>query len=186
MWIGKLEILLRSMYKNSIKNTQQRLFVAIGISDGLKRSIENWQARNKDLIVRFISPKNLHLTLIPPWYADSKKIIRQLRKFLPLTKPFEVSFNLIEPRARVIWTKGPYSKKLSRLQKDLAQFLRIKTEKRTLLPHITLTRFKKLQEETFREEVRWSLGVESFALMKSNLSPKGASYKLLAEFPLKK
>ncbi|OGG23738.1 2'-5' RNA ligase [Candidatus Gottesmanbacteria bacterium RIFCSPLOWO2_01_FULL_43_11b] len=161
---------------------KQRIFVAIGISEDLKASIAKWQKQNAKLAIRFIQPKNLHLTLIPPWYEDPKKIIKQMQKFSSSVKPFSLKFHLIESRPRLVWMKGKFSRELVSLQKELTRFLHVKLESRLLLPHITLARFKKniiFEEKT----IDWSMHVNSFVLMKSSLSPNGANYEVLAEFP---
>ena len=91
---------------------KQRIFVAIGISEDLKASIAKWQKQNAKLAIRFIQPKNLHLTLIPPWYEDPKKIIKQMQKFSSSVKPFSLKFHLIESRPRLVWMKGKFSREL--------------------------------------------------------------------------
>lgn len=179
---------------------KQRLFVAIAIPSALKRFIGAWQREHNELPARFIAPKNLHLTIIPPWYADAKKVISQLKKFTTAAKPFSVQFETIEcgpdsKRPRLVWAKGKASKELTSLHRELAKFLGIKTEHRPLIPHITIARFRhnsststpgveEVRTPGVKKVIRWTMQVNSFVLMQSHLSRKGASYDVLAELPL--
>lgn len=161
---------------------KQRVFLAIGMSVELKTLITTWQKKNAHLPVRFISPDNLHLTVLPPWYADPQRVIAKLRNFSSDVKPFTLHFHTIEKRPRLVWVKGEFSTELAELAQSLAIFLHRTTEKRPLVPHITLARYKNRPFSFSKESVRWSLHVQSFILMKSTLSPQGANYQILARY----
>lgn len=174
---------------------KQRIFLAIPLPATLKLSIARWQQKHSDLPVRYISPKNLHLTLIPPWYGNAKEVINLLKTYVPTAKPFLVNFHRIVPgptrtQPRLIWIEGKKSKQAGLLKKELEQLLNMKTEKRAFISHITLGRTKSkdkksLHKDCVAEPVDWSMRVTTFSLLASHLSPKGAHYEQLAKFPLK-
>jgi 2'-5' RNA ligase len=147
--------------------------------------------------LRWLSPKNLHVTLVPPWYQDDiQDVIDRLQKVHG--QPFAISFNQItfgpNPKApRLIWAKGKASAELSDLKLSVEQILNTAiNDGRHLLqyqPHITLARFRaedfgKFKARHLDEKISWHQKVESFALYESHLSPQGADYEILAEFKL--
>jgi 2'-5' RNA ligase len=175
---------------------KKRIFLAIRISRTITSKIITWQQNHQTLPVRFIKPKNLHLTIVPPWYGNPKDVINTLKK-LPLSvSPFSIHFQKIIPgpepvRPRLIWIEGKPINRLTTLKKELAKFLEAKSEKRSFIPHITIARVKhgnekQLAETVIEEEVNWQILVNSFFLMESHLSLRGADYKILAKFPLPK
>lgn len=165
---------------------KQRLFVAIVIPGELKKSILQWQKRNDKLPVRFIKRNDLHLTVIPPWYADPKKVAKKIASFTPSVKPFSLHFEKVLLRPRLIWVKGKSSKKLTTLRRELTRLLEVKTERRPITPHVTLARYKDIAQAIPEESVHWDMRVRTFVLMKSTLTSKGAHYDVLARFPLVK
>lgn len=174
---------------------KQRMFVAITLPAALKQHIARWQQKHSELPIRCIAPKNLHITLIPPLYDNTKEVINLLKTYVPTAKPFLVNFHRIVPgptftQPRLIWLEGKGTKQATLLKKELAQLLKMKAEKRVFIPHITLARTKSkdkksLSEYGVAEWVDWSMRVTSFSLLASHLSPKGANYKELAKFLLK-
>lgn len=58
----------------------KRIFVAIKISEGLGQIIKKWQDSQQNFQGRWIAPKNLHITLVPPWHTtEIDSTIEQLR-----------------------------------------------------------------------------------------------------------
>ncbi len=171
------------------------MFVAITLAATLKQRIARWQQKHRDLPVRCIAPKNLHITLIPPWYSNTKEVINILKTYVPTAKPFRVHFHRITPglartQPRLIWLEGKRNKPAGLLKKELERVLKVKAEKRAFIPHITLARIKpkdkkSLYKDYVSESVDWPMRVTSFSLLASHLSPKGARYEQLAKFPLK-
>ncbi len=174
---------------------KQRMFVAITLPATLKLRIARWQKIHRDLPVRYISPENLHITLTPPWYGDAKEMITLLKTYGPTVKPFIVHFYRIVPcptrtQPRFIWLEGKRNKQAELLKKELEEVLKVKAEKRALIPHITLARIKPndkkfLCKSCVAEPVDWSMRITTFSLLKSHLSPKGANYEKLTKFSLK-
>lgn len=169
--------------------------MAMTLPAALKQNIARWQQKHRDLPVRYISPKNLHITLTPPWYGNAKEVINLLETYIPTAKPFRVRFHRITPgptrtQPRLMWLEGKGTKPATLLKKELEQLLKMKAEKRAFIPHITLARIKQkgkksLHKDRVAESVDWSMHVTTFSLLASHLSPKGADYEELAKFPLK-
>lgn len=174
---------------------KQRMFVAIMLPAAFKQRIARWQRKHSDLSVRFITPKNLHITLIPPWYGNTKEVITLLKTYKPTVKPFPIHFHRIVPgptrtQPRLIWLEGKGIKQATVLKKELEQVLKVKAEKLAFIPHITIARIKPKDKKSFSENgldepVDWPMRVTSFSLLASHLSPKGANYEELAKFSLK-
>lgn len=177
----------------------KRVFVGIPASKELKLKIRKWTDKNlKELKVRIIPSKNLHITLIPPWNEEniddvSRKLEEVKKNFIPFEIGFEkIFFGPSKKRPRLIWLEGKPNKKLFILKKELEKILDKKSEKRPSLPHITIARFKPRDFRQFPikqldEEINWRYRVVSFCLYKSKTLPSGAVYKILkkVEFGLK-
>lgn len=94
-------------------------------------------------------------------------------------------------RARVLWAgledhAGLLPSLAGALNEGLAE-LGFEAEKRRFSPHVTLARFRTPARVEALPELRSpppAFEIGSFALWRSLLSPKGASYELLQEFPL--
>ncbi|OGM18563.1 2'-5' RNA ligase [Candidatus Woesebacteria bacterium RIFCSPHIGHO2_01_FULL_38_10] len=175
---------------------KKRVFLGIPVSDRLKRKINNWINDNlAGFNLRIIPQKNLHITLIPPWYEQyPEKVISELDRFKAKTEPFFVDFKLIElgptkKNPRLIWLRGSHNHNLIDLKGKLEKRLSKKLEKRELLPHITIARFKikdnhKLHFEKLEKKISWKERVESFSFYESQLSSHGANYKVIENFLL--
>lgn len=173
---------------------KQRMFLAMTLPATLKQHIARWQQQHRDLPIRYILPKNLHVTLIPPWYGNAKKVMKLLKTYVPKAKPFLVNFHRIIPgptltQPRLLWIEGKRSKPAVLLKRELEQVLKVQAEKRAFIPHITLARIKQNDKKSLckacvAERVDWSMHVTTFSLLASHLSPKGANYEELAKFSL--
>jgi 2'-5' RNA ligase len=68
---------------------KHRVFVAIRASRKLQEEVAAWVSSHAKLPVRWISPENLHITLVPPWYEeDTKRIANAIAGALADEKPF--------------------------------------------------------------------------------------------------
>ncbi|MFC1595071.1 RNA 2',3'-cyclic phosphodiesterase [Patescibacteria group bacterium] len=170
----------------------KRIFIAISISEGLQNKILEWGKSYENLPVRWLKGKNLHITLIPPWYCEEEKIQdieKIIDEVLKKISSFEIVFrkisygpNLRQPR--LIWIEAEPQKIASNLKTELEKSLGKKAEHRPWLVHMTLARFR---PETFSsfpikkldEIINWEEKVESAVIMESMLSPTGADYKIL-------
>lgn len=156
-----------------------------------------WESRYQKLPVRWLVGKNLHVTLVPPWYEQDFKAISSKLKVVT-AKPFEIKFDNIsfgpnQSEPRVIWAMGEAGEEIRELKKLIETALSGGVSKkcgRTLLQHITLARFKpedfgRFPIKRLDEKIGWRQTVTSFVLYESHLSSSGADYEVLEEFPLK-
>lgn len=161
---------------------KKRVFVGIKASKALQTKIFKWQKAHQDLPVRFIKSKNLHLTLIPPWYEeDPKDSIEKLKQIQ--FKTFKITFDktFINFKNKVIWIESPNPpKKISQIQKKLALIFPFK-EKRIFKTHLTIARFKdsKQLKDLELEKINWQEEVSKITLFESKLGRKEANYKVL-------
>lgn len=173
----------------------RRLFVGIGISSALQEEIDVWtRGLHAKIPARWIAARNLHITLNAPWYAESiDDVIACLKETIDIP-PFDLRFLSVlfgpNPRApRLVWAQGRASGEMVHLKAALEKRLGIKSEKRPLLLHLTLARFRPEQFSSFplkqlHERIEWKMRAESFRLYESHLTPDGAEYETLAEFDL--
>ncbi|OGZ41610.1 MAG: 2'-5' RNA ligase [Candidatus Ryanbacteria bacterium RIFCSPHIGHO2_02_FULL_45_43] len=170
---------------------KKRVFVAIGISEELKGRISQWQNKFSTLPVRWIGKKNLHVTIIPPWYEENVEKVKQaIQEAVCHVGFFDLQFHRItfgpsQNRPRLIWIEGPSPKKLIDLTMKLEKVLRKKSERRSFLLHLTVARFKPEIYSTFSikqldEKVLWNEKVASVVLMESRLLKGGADYESIA------
>jgi RNA 2',3'-cyclic 3'-phosphodiesterase len=175
----------------------KRIFVGIKISGDLASEIAFWQKRyRKKLNVRWISRKNLHITLIPPWYEnDIAAVFDKLDGVRPGFYPIKVSFQKVtfgpNPKVpRLIWVEGEASQKIYELKSGIEKLMGVSPEKRGFKLHLTLARFKEKDFGSFSlkkldDKVLWKMNAGSFQVFESILSPLGAEYKVLREISLR-
>jgi len=180
-----------------------RLFVALDLDPGilsrLQKLMHELQATGAD--VRWVRADGMHLTLkfIGEVAEDLRPRIEQELGKIASPEPVRLSFKDLgyfpHPRQpRVFWVGIEASENLARLAAEMEAALAplgLKPEKREYKPHLTLGRFRsqkglaRLQEKIaslpFAEFGRQE--VSTFFLYQSRLSPQGAQYTKLAEFP---
>ena len=171
-----------------------RIFIAIPISQPLQQEILEWEKGFPQLPVRRLVGKNLHITLVPPWYEEESQITKCKALIAEATsefKPFglkfaRVTFGPDQREPRLIWAEGTAPKEIVELRDKLLRVFSRPAEKRTFKTHLTLARFR---PETFSsfpvknldEKVYWPEKVSSVVLMESHLSRDGADYEVIAE-----
>lgn len=179
---------------------KRRIFVAITISERFQREISEWETKYRELPVRWLAGKNLHITLVPPWYEeDVNKVIKKLA-IGKLSDPLEIRFTKVDfgpnpRRPRLIWAEGETGNKILEMRDKITEKLDIRSEKleqrtdRPFKTHLTLARFRPETFSSFSvkrlsESVDWRDDVGSFVLMESHLSREGADYEVLQKFNL--
>ena len=173
-----------------------RLFIAIRAPVELRKEIADWQARS-NLNVRWLPPGSLHITLIPPFYADEKgleAVKEKCRSRKPGTGPFLVQFNTVSfgperRNPRLIWASGEAPAELISFKKLLKdKFDNEKNDKKLRL-HLTIARFKpesfrSFKQKKLNEPVDWKGTVSNFSLISSKLTPAGAIYDVIENIML--
>lgn len=173
----------------------RRIFVAIAVSAATQKKAQEWESSYQNLPVRWLAPKNLHVTLIPPWYEDNVERVKSiLRSAVGSAKPFTISFDRVEfgpnlRQPRLIWTHGSCPPEILALRMGIARVLDHELEKRPFTTHLTLARFRPEEFSNFpikniSESVDWREEVGSFVLMESHLYPDGAEYEVLESIDL--
>lgn len=183
---------------------RKRIFLAIGISKGLQKEIAVWEGRHKDIPVRWLLGKNLHVTLVPPWYEDEggmpkmKELIAMAGGVPRFSMQFEeVTYGPNAKTPRLIWASGEAPKEIFLLKHALEEriggyaraSLARQASYKPFRMHITLARFREEDFSSFprkdlHERVEWEENVRSFVLMESRLSPAGSDYEILEEVGL--
>lgn len=174
---------------------KKRIFIAVAISKEPQDKILKWTKKYKKLPVRWLAGKNLHITLIPPWYTDNvETVIKKLKKVS--CPPFDIEFSNVSygpdpKRPRLIWAEGTASENIVCLKDKLEKmFPEYKNTYKEWLMHMTIARFDPGTFSSFSvkkldEKVSWQDKIKSFVLMESHLSREGADYEVLEKFNLK-
>lgn len=176
-----------------------RLFVAIKISKELEDRAFEFRRSHQYLPVRWLSGKNLHITLIPPWHTDdietAKKLLHKISDQTPgqistiKSQPFDLNFDEITfgptpKNPRLIWASGQAPQEIKNLKLSLEKIFNRPSENRPFFLHLTLARFRPEDFHAFKpqnlnEKITWQEKVTEVVLMESHLSPKGAEYEIL-------
>lgn len=185
----------------------KRIFIALPIT---KEPEIDWPLKlREEKFIRWIKPKNLHITLVPPWYVADSRMEAQLDRepeSLPLVAQrlkslegkltsFEMRFDRVRfgpdpKKPRLIWAEGETPQQLWELKTEIEKRLEREPEDRPFRLHVTLARFRAEDFSHFPvkeldKEIEWSEQVKAFVLMESRLSPKGAEYKVLEKVRLR-
>lgn len=163
---------------------RRRIYVAIAVPEAMQELMLATSRKHR-LPVRWIEGKNLHITLVPPWYADDVEEVKSRLRRVAKHRPFTVALNNVaygpKGRPRVIWATGPTTKDILDLQEHVESALGAHHERPFRL-HVTLARFNPDRfrpAQRINEQVDWSFTVDSIVLMESRLSSAGADYEIL-------
>lgn len=182
---------------------KHRVFVGLSISEKLQQEILDWEKGFLNLPVRWLKEKNLHITLVPPWYVDStsspqEENLERIKNQLQIVAGsglFEIDFSKVtfgpDPRQpRLIWAAGETPKELLNLRQRIHQVLNREEEKRPFRRvHLTLARFRPETLSSFpikelNEKVDWRDKADRVVLFESILSREGADYKVISKISL--
>lgn len=183
------------------KEKSHRLFVAIPISEAIQDQVLNFRKNYQNLPVRWLSGKNLHITLVPPWYTqDIASVKEKLESLKGKIQSFNIKFEKISygPNAReprLIWASGKTPPQIIELKALSEKALNRPPEtgppeKRDFILHLTLARQTRSERSErsvpfpLDEKIDWVENINSIILMESHLSQKGADYEILQTIPL--
>lgn len=169
------------------------VFVGIKATKEIIDACEDIQKSVADLPVRFVSSKDIHLTLLPPWkITDQNAVEEKLKETLFGVKKFTLEFKRLacisdnrRPRF-IIWIEGIPSEELIALRKKLSDSFGVKDEK-NFTPHMTIAKSEeKTDTNNFAILTEKSLSlfmqVESVELF---ASPRdGSGYQIIASYKL--
>ncbi|NWF52506.1 MAG: RNA 2',3'-cyclic phosphodiesterase [Nitrospirae bacterium] len=182
-----------------------RCFVSIEIPETVKQVIGYLVEilKKRDVDVRWVENKNIHLTLKFLGKTPEKllpRINESLQKVAISYDPIYIKIcktgvfpNRKYPR--VIWVGIEDSETLIRLQSDIENsitLLGFQKEERTFHPHLTIARVRSQRGiqtlinelDNHREKDFGGVEVRSIKLMRSELKPTGAQYYCIYEIPL--
>lgn len=189
------------------KGSKLRLFVAIELPEEAQNALASLKEKmgNKLQGIRWIKPRNLHLTLQFLGYCPEemvKDISKQLHLAVTKYNPFEFHLENLGgfpslKRPRIFWIGvGGGAEKICEVQKEVENSLAaldFQPEERKFHPHITIARFKKsedLREAVAKIETRsifpQPIKAEGVVLFLSQLTPVGANYHPLEKIYFKR
>ena len=170
---------------------KKRVFVGFALSDGLQKKVFSLQKKYEAIPIRWTERKNLHITLIPPWYTSNINSVVSLLKKVGGIRNVTVVFGKVElgptNRPRLIWAEGLVPDEVLNLKTKIQKALKKPNEKRKFTLHLTLARFRPENFITFpikrlEERVFWKQTLNSFCLYEVHLKRSGAEYEKVAEF----
>jgi RNA 2',3'-cyclic 3'-phosphodiesterase len=184
-----------------------RVFIAIPLNQDTQTALSLCQQRldTSGMDIRWIQPRNIHLTLKFFGEINQKNIdsiSRALKKTLADTRGFEFSISGIGAfpdinRPRVIWAGiGQGKDKCIALQKNIESALQafgFRKEPRAFIPHLTLARIKTsrdlkkitmLLEKEHSYSINAKMPVNRVVLFCSLPGRKEPIYTALEEFPI--
>ena len=164
------------------------------VSSSLRKKIILWKDSATVLPVKWIQPENLHVTIIPPWYEESSKVIKILTTN-PLSIPsFSLHFTDIGPgptshNPRLLWTTAEAAPELVDIRSFFQKLLPVSLEKRPFVPHVTIGKlFTPIHAPTIIPPFHLTFShierISRVFLVESFLHPKGAIYNPLLTIPL--
>ena len=175
-----------------------RLFIAINLPKEVKDYLFDLQKEFKDYgKINFIHKKNLHLTLKFLGNVDDNKLKEIKEKLNKVkSKNFEISLNSLgifpdKEFIRILWIDlNPKNKVIELAQKIDQELIQFPND-HPFSDHITLGRVKIIKnKDEFLKKLSLELKpltfkVNSFELMKSDLSKDGPEYTILETYELK-
>jgi 2'-5' RNA ligase len=187
-----------------------RLFVACEVPDDVKESIgeviEDLRARSGNA-VRWIRPEGVHVTLKFLGEVPTKKLPAvklAIQEAVVGHSPFELEFSNIgtfggREGLRLMWVgiAGDVLRleALVRAVNAALAVVGFEPERRPFRPHLTLGRVRDEISTRNRAEIEVAVGkvtvpqvswrTAQVSLMRSRLTPQGATYEVLATFPLR-
>ena len=170
-----------------------RAFFAVPLDDALRPGLAAVQEdlRAAGAEVSWVRPESLHLTL-----KFLGEVPDQARFDLPRFAEFELELaDVGEFDGRVVWAGcrgdvGPLREVASALE-EAGESVGVPREKRRFSPHVTIGRIRsRRQLSALREKMkRWQghvfgpWPVRRVVLFRSETSPRGSVYKVVAEYP---
>lgn len=177
----------------------RRIFIAINLSEDVKKKLQEYQREWADLPLRFVKKNSLHLTILFIGYVNDERMVEiccNVREVAKKYQPFELNFNKIclgppGKAPRLIWLEGEKNEAFTNLKRDIEgvmalgqndsrAFVEIEKELKIFIPHITLARIRQIEWRKLEtspqidKEVSIGVQVNSIEVMESNLKPSFA------------
>lgn len=173
----------------------RRVFVALPISKGVQDAVYAWRKQYRNLPVRWITPKNLHVTVVPPWEEDNiDAVLDVLRMAEGAAGQLALDFTLVRygptlKEPRLIWAEGEAPDQLFAAKHHIERALTRNPGEKPYRLHMTVARFDparfpKFSVQDMKDTVSWTEEAKTFVLMESRQTPSGSDYTVLGEFRL--
>ncbi len=181
----------------------KRIFAAVKIvpQPALTRFIDEFQQHLADSSIRWVDPKNLHLTL--KFFGETpEEKISEIEKALEKINfaPFDLELGNLKIfgsryNPRVLFVEALKAESfmiLGFLVNEKIKPLGYETDRQNFVPHLTLGRIKKISDREYFQQIIVNLSgrplqtqhVSEFYLYESILHSSGPEYKILKIFPL--
>lgn len=149
----------------SDRSKKQRLFIGIFFPRTFYKRLKPHFQTFSQLPVRWVPEKNLHITLVPPFYTDDLDSVKaKLNDLQRVYSVFKVRFNAISVTSRMIWAEVDAPDRL----------------------HVTLARFGRgTIKDIPKVPIDLTETVKNFSLIESQTLSEGAVYKKLLDVKLR-
>ncbi|OQA03531.1 MAG: 2',5' RNA ligase family [bacterium ADurb.Bin400] len=142
---------------------KHRIFVALEPSKELTDKLADWQRQHGDMRgIRWIKPRNLHITLIPPWHThDIRSIQERLQLIGGGVGPIDLCFRKVDlgpnrSKPRLVWAVAPENNTINDTYQRVKKLLDADGTGLVAMPHITIGRCQGVQ---FCRELSSTCGV---------------------------
>lgn len=173
----------------------KKIFLALKVPYELADEAYNWRDKHGNLPVKWISNKNLHITIVPPWEEENvEDVIEKLSiiegKIGLIRVVFDtVAFGPNRFSPRLVWATGEVPQKIYNLKKLLFETFSKMNNRNGSFTHLTLGRFNpsdiaKFPTQRLHEEVFWSSTIDTLVLMETKILEDGPDYEVLKEVKL--
>lgn len=179
----------------------KRCFIAINLPETVKKELAKLISQLKQInpspLIKYVRPEAIHLTLHFLGYLNDEQV-SQVQTILTnvvkkysatdlLTEKIDAFPNLKRPRVIYLASEEQTGEGLISLQKTIGQELEkndIDVDYRAWQPHLTLARIKGPTEFKLKDLkiAQLKIPVNSIELMESQLTSKGAKYKIISSY----
>ena len=136
----------------------KRIFFAIPLPESIKKDLSSFQYRWLKLSIRWVIPKNLHLTLLfmgPTTVNDLSQMSEIIHEVAKKHEPFTLELKHLSLKTdhkvpSLLWITGEENQSFSHLGQDLEETLRDENLyfqnpalTKHFMPHITIGRIRK-------------------------------------------
>lgn len=185
---------------------QYRIFIAINFPKKIREQLFDLNANWHEFPFRFTRKEDLHITLVFIGALDEEyllKTLEALKRVGSECEPFEIKLTdaTLAPtatNAKYIWLNTDAPKELESLHKKITSALRdagvrFKLDYYPYRPHITLARRTQNSQTTMQNSrqsdvlhvsLNLTVKVNSFEVMESFLSLKGARYQIIQSYTI--
>jgi 2'-5' RNA ligase len=168
----------------------KRVFVAVDVSEEVRKAVSHWIASAKDPEARWVSAEKLHLTLAFLGTANPAQVTEALQGIrIPTMHLVAEGFGAFPSarRARVLWIGlGGQTQVLTELAAEVTRRLAPiapQMDGRALKPHLTIARYRQDRMlGPLPDFVPVSSTVNELVMYESRLGRGGSTYTALATF----